>query len=55
MMSSTAWARRVLSAATLHSVIVTMLCRCVTRPVAVADKWPTTLTPACSRPVAQSC
>jgi hypothetical protein len=54
-MSSTAWAHWVLSPATLHSVIVTVLCRCVTRPVAVADKWLTTLTPGCSRPVAQSC
>jgi hypothetical protein len=35
-MSSTAWARRVLSPATLHSVIGTVLCRCVTRFIAVA-------------------
>jgi hypothetical protein len=55
MMSSTAWTRRVLSPATLHSAIGTVLCRCVTRPAAVADKWPTVLTPGCSRPVAQSC
>jgi hypothetical protein len=49
-MSSTAWARRFLSPATLHPVISTVLYRCVTRPVAVADRWPTTLTPGCSRP-----
>jgi hypothetical protein len=55
MMFSTAWARRVLSSATLHSIIVTVLCRCVTRPVAVADRWPMALTPGCSRPVVQSC
>jgi hypothetical protein len=54
MMSSTAWARRVLSLATLHSVIGTVLCWCITRPVAVADRWPTTLTSGCSHPVAQS-
>jgi hypothetical protein len=52
MMSSTAWAQRVLSPATLHSVIGTVLCRCVTRPVAVADMWPTTLAPGCSRTIA---
>jgi hypothetical protein len=55
MMSSTAWARRILSPVTLHSAIGTVLCRCVTRPIAVADRWPTTLTPGCSHPVAQSC
>jgi hypothetical protein len=55
MLSSTAWARRVLSPATLHSVIGTVLFRCVTRPVVVADRWPTTLVPGCSRIVAQSC
>jgi hypothetical protein len=55
MMSSTAWARRALSTATLHSAIGTVLCRCITRPVAVAGKWPTVLTLGCSRPVAQSC
>jgi hypothetical protein len=54
-MSSTAWAHRILSPATLHSVNVTVLYRCVTRPVAVADRWPTTLMSGCSRPVAQSC
>jgi hypothetical protein len=55
MMSSTMWERRVLSPATLHSVIGTVLCRCVTRPTALADRWPTVLTPGCSRPVAQNC
>jgi hypothetical protein len=54
-MSSMAWAHRVLSPITLHSVIVTVLCRCITRPVAVADRWPTALTPGCSHPVAQIC
>jgi hypothetical protein len=54
-MSSTACARWVLSPATLHSVISTVLCRCITRPIAVADRWPTVLTPGCSCPVAQSC
>jgi hypothetical protein len=54
-MSSTAWAHRVLSPATQHSVIGTMLCRCITRPVVVADRWPTTLMLDCSHPVAQSC
>jgi hypothetical protein len=55
MMSSMVWVRRVLSPATLHLVISMVLCRCVTRPVAVADRWPTALTLGCSRPVAQSC
>jgi hypothetical protein len=55
MMSSTAWACRVLSPAILHMVIGTMLCRCVTRPVAVADRCPMALTLGCSRPIAQSC
>jgi hypothetical protein len=55
MMSSTAWARWVLSPATLHLVIGTVLCRCVTWPVVVADRWPTSLAPGCSSPVAQSC
>jgi heme A synthase len=52
MMFSTTWAHRVLSPATLHWVIGTVLCRCVTRTIAVADKWPTALTPGCSCPVA---
>jgi hypothetical protein len=55
MISSTAWARQVLLPATLHSVIGTVLCRCVTRPMAVADRWPTVLAPGCSCHVAQSC
>jgi hypothetical protein len=55
MIFSMAWVRRILSPATLYSVIGTVLCRCVTRPTAVADRWPTTLTPGCSRSVAQSC
>jgi hypothetical protein len=55
MMSSMAWAHRVLSPATQHSVIDAVLCHCVTRPVAVADWWPTALMSSCSRPVAQSC
>jgi hypothetical protein len=38
MMSSTMWSRRVLSPTTLHSVIGTVLCHCVTRPVVVADR-----------------
>jgi hypothetical protein len=55
MMSSTAWALQVLSPATLHSVIGMVLCHCVTRPVAVADRCPMMLVPGCSRIVAQSC
>jgi hypothetical protein len=41
MMSSTAWASRVLSPATLHSVFHTVLRYCITRPIAAADRWPT--------------
>jgi hypothetical protein len=52
MMSSMAWARQVLSPATLHSVIGTVLCHCITRPVVVAVRWPTVLTSGCRRPVA---
>jgi hypothetical protein len=52
MSSTTAWARQVLSPATLHSVIDTVLCCCVTRPVAVTDGWLRTLTSGCSHPVA---
>jgi hypothetical protein len=55
MMSSTVWARRVLSPATLHSAIGMVLCCCITRPLVVADRWPTALTPGCSLSVAQSC
>jgi hypothetical protein len=54
-MFSRTWARRVLSPATLYSVIGTVLCRCVTRPVAVANKLPTALMQGCNRPVALSC
>jgi hypothetical protein len=53
-MPSTACASRVLSPTTLHSVFDMMLCRCVTRPIAVADRWHTSLTSSYSRPVAQS-
>jgi hypothetical protein len=55
MMFSMAWARRVLLPAALHSIIGTVLCRWVTRPVAVVDSWPTALAPGCSHTVAQSC
>jgi hypothetical protein len=55
MMSSTAWVSRILLPATLHSVFDTVLRRCVSRPVEVADWWPTSLTPGCNSPVAQSC
>jgi hypothetical protein len=55
MISSTVWVRRVLSSVILHSIIGTMLYHCVTRPVAVADMWPTMLTPGYNRPVTQSC
>jgi hypothetical protein len=50
----TTWARRVLSPTTLHLVIGMVLYHCIIRPVAVANRWPTTLTPGCSRHVAQS-
>jgi hypothetical protein len=53
-MYSTAWAHQVLSPVTLHLVIGTVLCHCITRPVAVVDRSPMALTPGCSRPVAQS-
>jgi hypothetical protein len=55
MMSSMAWACRVLSPATLHSVISTVIYCCVTRHIVVADRWPTLLTLGCSSPIAQSC
>jgi hypothetical protein len=50
MMSSMVWASRVLSPATLHSVFDTVLHRCITRPVVVADRWSTSLTSGCSSP-----
>jgi hypothetical protein len=55
MLSSMTWARQVLLPVTLHLVIGTVLCRCVTRPIVVANRWHTALTPGCNRPVAQSC
>jgi hypothetical protein len=55
MISSTMWASRVLSPATLHSVFDTVLRRYVTKPIAAADRWPTSLTSGFSSPVAQSC
>jgi hypothetical protein len=54
MISSTVWASRVLSPATLHPVFDTVLRRCITRPIAAADRWPTSLMPGCSSHVAQS-
>jgi hypothetical protein len=54
MMYSKAWASRVLSPATLHLVFDTVMCCCVTRPIAAADRWPTSLMLGCSSPVAQS-
>jgi hypothetical protein len=51
-MSLAVWASQVLSPATLHSVFDTVLCHCVTRPIAAADRWPTSLTPGCNSPVA---
>jgi hypothetical protein len=55
MMSLMAWASWVLSPTTLHSVFDTVLRPCVTRPIATADRWPTSLTPDCSSPAAQTC
>jgi hypothetical protein len=55
MMLSTAWARWVLSPATLLPAFDTVLRRCVTRTIVVADRWPTSLTRDCSSPVAQGC
>jgi hypothetical protein len=52
MMSSTAWTSRVLSLVMLHSVFDTVLRCCVTRPIAAADRWPTSLTLGCSSPMA---
>jgi hypothetical protein len=54
MISSTVWASRVLSPATLHPVFDSVLRRCVTRPIAATDRWPTSLMPGCGSPVAQS-
>jgi hypothetical protein len=54
MMSSTAWVSWVLLSVMLHSIFDTVLCRCVTRPIAAADRWPTSLTPDCNSHVAQS-
>jgi hypothetical protein len=52
MMSSTMWARLVLSPTTLHSVSGTVWCYCITRPVVVPDRWPMVLAPGCSHTVA---
>jgi hypothetical protein len=54
MISSTALASRVLSPATWHLVFDTVLRHCITRPIAAADRWPTSLMLGCSSPVAQS-
>jgi hypothetical protein len=54
MISLTAWASRVLSPATLHPVFNMVLRRCITRPIAAADRWPTSLMLGYSSPVAQS-
>jgi hypothetical protein len=53
MMSLTAWANRVLLPATLHSVFDMVLRHCISRPVVVANRWPTSLMPGCSSPVAR--
>jgi hypothetical protein len=52
MMSLAASARLVLSLVTLHSVSGTTRCCCVTRPIAVPDRWPMALALGCSRIVA---
>jgi hypothetical protein len=52
MMSSTAWACLVLLPATLRLVSGVAQCYCITRSIAVPDKWSTALTPCCSRTVA---
>jgi hypothetical protein len=52
MMSPTVWACLILLPATLHSVSGMTWCRCVTSPVAVHDRWPTTLASGCSCTVA---
>jgi hypothetical protein len=53
MTSSTMWACGVLSPSTLHSDNGMVRCRRITRPVAVADRGPTTLASGCSRTVTQ--
>jgi hypothetical protein len=53
-MISSMWASWVLSPATLHPVFDTVLRRCITRPIAAADRWSTSLMPGCSSHVAQS-
>jgi hypothetical protein len=52
MMSSMVWTCLVLSPITLHSVSGTSWSRCVTRPIAVPDRWPTVLALGYSRTVA---
>jgi hypothetical protein len=52
MMPSTVWTCLVLSPVTLHSVSGMVWCRCVTRPVAVSDRWPMVLASGCSHTVA---
>ena len=45
MISSKVWACQVLSPATLHSVSGMAWCCCITRHIAVPDKWPKVLAP----------
>jgi hypothetical protein len=52
MMSSMAWACRVLLPTTLHPVSGTSRCRCITRPIVIADRWPMALAAGCSHTVA---
>jgi hypothetical protein len=52
MMSLMMWACLVLLPATLHSVSGMLWCRCVTRPVAVLDRWSTVLALCCNRTIA---
>jgi hypothetical protein len=51
MMFLTVWACLVLLPATLHSVSGMTWCRCVTRTVAVPDRWSMALALYCSRTV----
>jgi hypothetical protein len=51
MMSSTVWTCLVLLFATPHSVSGTAWYRCITRPVAMPDKWSTMLLPGYSHTV----